>query len=77
MVAVKECLVREKLRKDQEFSLFYNSYKLTVEAHRTVDVRAALFGGRVEAFVRSCELTQSEIDRGVEMRLLDVVSLFP
>ena len=64
------------------FSVFQNSdlhsfakqHRLLVETEEPLEVRAALAGGRTEVFMPFCRLSDHEIQAGVRIRHIDVVS---
>jgi hypothetical protein len=74
---IHHCEVMKMLKADADFKNFFDKEKALSSTTRQVNVRDALFGGRVENLAVVVELTPSEIARGVKIDLVDVVSEYP
>lgn len=76
LTTIRECEI-EKMKQDPTFAAFWKNWGCFKNYALPLDPREALYGGRTEVFKFCHILSDQDLNKGVRIKMLDAVSLYP
>ena len=76
LITIYECEI-EKMKQEPTFAAYWKNWGMFKNYAVPLDPREALYGGRTEVFKFCHILSEKDLTRGVRIKMLDAVSLYP